>query len=220
MNKNFFTCDNLSGDYPALQNDVRLGTPTAVFGLSDSQKYLTAGLFDGVVLYIAPDHIAAEKAFESLKTLSGKRCAYLSPKDDVLLYKDAVSRDALFRRLTALWKWQAGAEVLVCDVEAVCQLVPKKLAVFSLETGKETEMRALVESLAAAGYVRDAAPESKGTFAVRGDVLDIYPVNCEHPVRIDFFGDEVESIKPYDEITGERYPKLSRIDIVAATDAS
>src|SRR5699024_7064556 len=82
-----------------------------------------------------------------------------------------------------------------------------------------TDMRALIGRLAEAGYVRDASPESKGMFAVRGDVLDIYPVNCEHPVRIDFFGDEVESIKPYDDVTGERYPLLSRIDIVAATDA-
>ena len=218
--RDFFAFEYLNGDYPLLGASVQNGVPTAVFGVSDAQKYLIASMFAGRVAYIAADALTAKRAAESIAVLSGKEVALLAAKDEVLTFRRAGSRDALFRRLTALWKWQAGAEVLVCDVEAVCQLVPKKLAVFSLETGKETEMRALVESLAAAGYVRDAAPESKGTFAVRGDVLDIYPVNCEHPVRIDFFGDEVESIKPYDEITGERYPKLSRIDIVAATDAS
>ena len=218
--RDFFAFEYLNGDYPLLGASVQNGVPTAVFGVSDAQKYLIASMFAGRVVYIAADALTAKRAAESIAVLSGKEVALLAAKDEVLTFRRAGSRDALFRRLTALWKWQAGAEVLVCDVEAVCQLVPKKLAVFSLETGKETEMRALVESLAAAGYVRDAAPESKGTFAVRGDVLDIYPVNCEHPVRIDFFGDEVESIKPYDEITGERYPKLSRIDIVAATDAS
>ena len=218
--RDFFAFEYLNGDYPLLGASVQNGVPTAVFGVSDAQKYLIASMFAGRVAYIAADALTAKRAAESIAVLSGKEVALLAAKDEVLTFRRAGSRDALFRRLTALWKWQAGAEVLVCDVEAVCQLVPKKLAVFSLETGKETEMRALVESLVAAGYVRDAAPESKGTFAVRGDVLDIYPVNCEHPVRIDFFGDEVESIKPYDEITGERYPKLSRIDIVAATDAS
>ena len=218
--RDFFAFEYLNGDYPLLGASVQNGVPTAVFGVSDAQKYLIASMFAGRVAYIAADALTAKRAAESIAVLSGKEVALLAAKDEVLTFRRAGSRDALFRRLTALWKWQAGAEVLVCDVEAVCQLVPKKLAVFSLETGKETEMRALVESLVASGYVRDAAPESKGTFAVRGDVLDIYPVNCEHPVRIDFFGDEVESVKPYDEITGERYPKLSRIDIVAATDAS
>lgn len=217
--RDFFRFEYLNGDYPLLGASVQNGVPTAVFGLNDAQKYLVASLFPGRAVYIAADALTAKRAAESIAVLSGKEVALLAAKDEVLTFRRAGSRDALFRRLTALYRWQAGAEVLVCDVEAVCQLVPKKLAVFSLEAGRETDMRALIGRLAEAGYVRDASPESKGMFAVRGDVLDIYPVNCEHPVRIDFFGDEVESIKPYDEVTGERYPLLSRIDIVAATDA-
>ena len=218
--RDFFAFEYLNGDYPLLGASVQNGVPTAVFGVSDAQKYLIASMFAGRVVYIAADALTAKRAAESIAVLSGKQVALLAAKDEVLTFRRAGSREALFRRLTALYRWQAGAEVLVCDVEALCQLVPKTLPVFALETGKEWEMRALIEALVQAGYVRDASPETKGTFAVRGDVLDIYPVNCEHPVRIDFFGDEVESIKPYDEITGERYPKLSRIDIVAATDAS
>ena len=217
--RDFFQAEYLNGDYPLLAASVHSGVPTAVFGVSDAQKYLIASLFAGRVVYLAADALTAKRAQESISVLSGKKVALLSAKDEVLTFRRAGSREALFRRLTALYEWQAGAEVLVCDVEAVCQLVPKKLTVFQLEAGRETDMRALIGALTEAGYVRDAAPESKGMFAVRGDVLDIYPVNSEHPVRIDFFGDEVESIKPYDEVTGERYPLLPRIDIVAATDA-
>ena len=219
MNKNFFTCDNLSGDYPALQNDVRLGTPTAVFGLSDSQKYLTAGLFDGVVLYIAPDHIAAEKAFESLKTLSGKRCAYLSPKDDVLLYKDAVSRDALFRRIKGLYEVCAGAEIIVCDVESALQLVPAKLPYITINKGEDYDFSALPAQLVSMGYTREYSAENVGAFAVRGDILDIYPVGAENPVRIDFFGDTAERIRPYDYVSGERLQEVESITIISATDS-
>ncbi|MDE7158458.1 MAG: hypothetical protein K2N74_02690, partial [Clostridiales bacterium] len=129
------------------------------------------------------------------------------------------SKDAHYRRLNALYQWQTGAQVLVSDIEAAVQLVPEQLPVFRLAAGKETNMRALVEGLIKAGYTREYTVESKGMFAVRGDILDIFPVNTEHPVRVDFFGDEVESIKPYDEITAERYPQVETLDIVSATDA-
>ena len=217
--KGFFKYEYLNGEFPLLGAALKNGLPTAVFGVSDAQKYLTASLTEGRAVYITADALTAQRAAESMRILSGRRVALLSAKDEVLTFRRAGSRDALFRRLTALYEWQTGADILVCDVEAVCQLVPKKLPVFSLAAGQERDMRALVDDLVAAGYVRDAAPETRGMFAVRGDVLDIYPVNTEHPVRIDFFGDEVESIKPYDAVTGERYPLLPAVDIVAATDA-
>ena len=199
----------------AIQN----GVPTAVSGVSDAQKHLIASLFEGRIVYLTADALTAKRAAEDIRALSGKKVALLAAKDEVLTYRKAGSRDALFRRLTALHEWQAGAEVLVADIEAAAQLVPKELTCFHLETGAEHDMRRLIDGLVRAGYVREYSPEQRGTFAVRGDVLDVYPVNLEHPVRIDFFGDEVESIKPYDEVTGERYEKLSCVDLVAATDA-
>ncbi len=216
--KDFFSYEQLGGDYPLLGADLSGGAPTAAFGLSDPLKYLTCALFCGRAIYITADALSAKRAADAISALSGKRVALLPAKDEVLTFRKALSKDNLYRRLTALYEWERGADVLVADVEALVQLVPKKLPVFHLETGKETDMQALVAALAAAGYARGYAVEGKGAFAVRGDILDIYPVNCEHPVRIDFFGDEVEAVKPYDETTGERYPKLSSIDIVAATD--
>jgi transcription-repair coupling factor (superfamily II helicase) len=66
----------------------------------------------------------------------------------------------------------------------------------------------LPERLVQMGYVRAFEVETKGVFALRGDILDIYPVNAENPVRIDFFGDTVEKIKPYDFATGERLQNI------------
>ncbi len=218
MKRGFFAFETLGGDYPLLGAAVSNGIPVSVAGVSDAQKYLIASLFAGRIVYLTADALSAQRAAAAIGTLSGKRVALLAAKDEVLTYRKAGSKDALYKRLSALAAWQAGAEVLVADIEAAVQLVPAHLPVFCLETGKEREMRAFVDELVAAGYVREYAPESRGTFAVRGDVLDIFPVNAEHPVRIDFFGDEVESIKPYDEVTGERYEKLTRIEICAATD--
>lgn len=216
--KGFFTFDNLGGEFPNLGKNIENGVPVAAYGVSDPQKYLIASLVGRRAVYIAADALTAQRAYSAISALSGKKCALLSAKDEVLTYRRALSKDALYKRLTALWQWQEGADVLVCDVEAAIQLIPRNIPVFRLKAGGETDMRELVSSLARAGYTREYSVEGKGAFAVRGDILDIFPVNCEHPVRIDFFGDEVESIKPYDEVTGERYPRLGEICIVAATD--
>ena len=218
IRRGFFSFEALNGDYPLLGAAIGNGIPTAVAGVSDAQKYFIASLCAGRVVYLTADALTAQRAADAIRALSGKQVALLAAKDEVLTYRKAGSKEALYKRLAALAQWQAGADVLVADIEAAAQLVPKRLPVFHLETDGECEMRAFVDQLVAAGYVREYSPESRGTFAVRGDVLDIWPVNSEHPVRIDFFGDEVESIKPYDEVTGERYEKLSALAICAATD--
>lgn len=218
MNKNFFSYDNLGGEYSAILQDVRRGTPTAVFGVSDTQKYLTASLTQGKMLYVAADSIAAAKAYAAISVLSGKRCAYLTAKDEVLLYKDAVSKDALFRRLKAIYEIQSGAEYIVCDVESALQLVPEKLPYITLKVDGEYDYQSLPLKLVKMGYVREYAAEKAGSFAVRGDILDIFPVGEDNPVRIDFFGDTVERIRPYDCVSGERLDEVYTVTLIAATD--
>ncbi len=217
--KGFFSFELLGGDFPFLGADLHNGVPVAAFGLSDVQKYLVCALTEGRAVYLAPDALTAQRAAEAIAALSGKRVVRLPAKDEVLTYRKALSKDALFSRLTALYEWGRGADVLVTDIEAVVQLVPRTIPVFSLKTGTEADMHALVAALVEAGYAREYTVDGRGAFSVRGDILDIWPVNCEHPVRIDFFGDEVEAIKPYDEVTAERYPQVERVDIIAATDA-
>ncbi len=217
--KDFFSFQSLGGDFVGLGYDLENGVPAAAFGMSDSRKYLVCALVKRRALYVTADALTAQRAAESIAALSGKRVSLLTAKDEVLTYRKALSKDALFARLTALCEWeQGGADVLVADIEALIQLVPRTLPVFVIEVGTECDMRALAGQLAEAGYVREYTVDAKGAFAVRGDILDIWPINCEHPVRIDFFGDEVEAIKPYDEVTGERSRPAESILIAAATD--
>ena len=218
MKANFFTYENLKGSYPAIGADISLGAPTAVFGVSDSQKYLTASLTQGRMLYITADPVSADKAYEAISVLSGKKCARLVAKDDVLMYKDAVSKDALFRRVKALHDIQSGAQFIVCDVEAALQLLPEKLPFIDIKVGCDYDYQSMPTKLVSMGYTREYAAESAGTFAVRGDILDIFPVGAENPVRIDFFGDTVERIRPYDSVSGDRLEDINAVTLIAATD--
>ena len=219
MNADFFTYKSLGAEYSALQNDIRLGTPTAVFGVSDAHKYFVASLSEYKTVYITADSVLANKAYESISALSGKKCVYLPSKDEVVLYKDALSKDALYRRLTAIHEILNGAEIIVCNIEAVMQLFPSELPYIDIKVGGEYNYQTLPQKLIGMGYSRTYSAESKGTFAVRGDILDIFPINCENPVRIDFFGDTVEKIRPYDAVSGERLKEVDRMAIVCATDA-
>ncbi len=217
--KDFFSFQSLGGDFPGLGYDLENGLPVAAFGMSDARKYLTCALVRRRALYVTADILTAQRAAESIAALSGKKVSLLTPKDEVLTYRKALSKDSLFARLTALSDWeQGGTEVLVADIEALVQLVPRHLPVFVLEAGAECDMRALIASLTEAGYSREYTVDGRGAFAVRGDILDIWPVNAEHPVRVDFFGDEVEAIKPYDEATGERFRLAESVCIASATD--
>lgn len=219
MKKNFFAYEKFNERTVEIINSILSGVPTSVSGLSDSIKFFYTSLIRERVIYITRDAQQAKRAAENISSLSGERAVYLPAKDDVLLYKNALSKDSLYGRINALFEICEGARYVCCDIESAMQLVPYEIKGIRIVKGEEYDFQALPGKLTALGYSRASEVESKGTFAVRGDILDVYPINYEHPLRIDFFGDSVDSIRPYNEYTKERYSTAQFADIVAATDA-
>ena len=217
MKRNFFTFNEIGGEYPSYAEELRRGTPTAVFGVSDSLKYLLAGLTPYPTVYLTADSVSAQKAAENITSLSGKEVAVLAAKDEVLLYRKALSKDSLFKRLNGIHALQSGADIVVAEIDALLQVFPKKLPSITFTEGEDFDFTSLSATLTKMGYVRAFEVETRGVFALRGDILDIYPVNG-NPVRIDFFGDTVEKIKPYDILTGERLAGVKEVTILSATD--
>ncbi len=219
MPKNFFSAHNLGADWLELAEDLRLGTPTAVFGVSAPHRALIAASCpERRFVYVCDNAQTAARMASEIAGFAGEAPVLLTAKDDVLLYKDAISKDALFRRLNALDAIACGARRIVADVEALLQLFPAKLPSLTFREGEDLDFASLASRLVAMGYVRAASAESKGVFALRGDILDLFPVNAEDPVRVDFFGDTVEKIKPYSALTGERLPQVGELRVCAATD--
>ena len=218
MKRDFFSFQQIGEEYTSYAEDIRRGTPTAVFGVSDPLKYLLAGLTPFPVVYITADGVSAKKAAQNIAALSGKKTATIAAKDEVLLYRKALSKDALFKRLEGINALYNGVEVVTAEIDALVQLFPKRLPTVTFREGEEFDFTSLTATLTKMGYVRAFEVETKGVFALRGDILDIYPVNAENPVRIDFFGDTVEKIKPYDHVTGERLAGLKEVKILSATD--
>ena len=87
----------------------------------------------------------------------------------------------------------------------------------SLRPGMQKGRREIMEQLIADQYVRNDIEFQRGTFRVRGDIIDIYPAGAEDAVRVELFGDEVDSIKEIDPVTGEVTGIRSHISIFPAS---
>ena len=109
----------------------------------------------------------------------------------------------------------AAATVLQQRLPPVSYIAARSL---SLRQGEELQREPFRESLVAGGYLRVPQVSEHGEFAVRGSLIDVFPMGADAPVRIDFFDDEIESLRwfsPEDQISGER---IDAVDILPARE--
>ncbi|WHM38360.1 transcription-repair coupling factor [Streptomyces sp. BPTC-684] len=147
---------------------------------------------------LPPDEVAE---YPSWETLPHER---LSPRSDTV-----GRRLAVLRRLAHPRDDDPAAgpvSVVVAPIRSVLQPQVKGLGdlepVF-LRTGQSADLNEVVEGLAAAAYSRVELVEKRGEFAVRGGILDVFPPTEEHPLRVEFWGDDVEEIR-YFKIADQR----------------
>ena len=93
-----------------------------------------------------------------------------------------------------------------------------KQSYITIETGKEYNMETLIKKLFALGYKKETTVNMTGEIATRGFVLDIFPLNLENPVRLEFWGDEIDSIKEFDIDTQLTNKKIDKITIFPNTE--
>jgi transcription-repair coupling factor (superfamily II helicase) len=141
--------------------------------------------------YLPPRQVVEFPAWE---TLPHER---LSPRSDTV-----GRRLAVLRRLAHPGDNAAAGpvKVVVAPVRAVLQPVVKGLGDLepvSLRAGDSAELDGVVEALVGAAYTRTDMVERRGEFAVRGGILDVFPPTQDHPLRVEFFGDEVEEVRTF-----------------------
>ena len=121
---------------------------------------------------------------------------------------------------------ESGPHVIVTSRASLDQPAPKRGAVPSatlrLKGGESSTMDQLLEKLSASGYERVAQVTTRGQFAVRGGIVDLYSWQAPLPVRVEYFGDNVESLREFDIDTQTSVRDLRKIDILlgAAGDKS
>ena len=200
-------------EYSALLETLGKNAPAAVTGIGQiNRSHLIAGLAHDLsrpIVLICQDDMAAKRLQEDLKVFLGETAPILPSRELTLYDTSVVSRAWEQKRLHQLFDLAGGdTKLQILTWESLSQrtMPPQVLAgaAFRLESGKEYELNSLIEKLSAAGYSRCGMVEGPGQFAVRGGILDVYSPAADRPVRIEFFGDELDTMGYFDPDTQRR----------------
>ena len=201
--------------------------PAAFSGLSAVHRaHFAAGIRQELgrpVVVVCADEGEAERMARDLAALSGEAVRTLSAREFTFHNAAVVSRQYEHRRLSTLRALAAGeCPLLVCTVESILQrTIPKTLltqAAQVLRMGERHDLGELAGTLAAAGYTRCEQVEGVGQFALRGGILDFFSPAHPKPVRVEFFGDEIDAMGLFDPDTQRRIENLGAAEILPAAE--
>ncbi|MGB9597697.1 MAG: CarD family transcriptional regulator, partial [Candidatus Poribacteria bacterium] len=191
-------------------NICGLGGSAVAFFLSA----LTDDLPDKTFLIITETHDDIDRLYHNLITFRDEDDIVLFPAWQTFLYgKISPAREILSDRMFTLERLIHGKRsIIITSIRALLhKILPVeafKKATLHFAIGKEIELNEVIQSLIHSGYERVDIVEMKGDFSVRGGIIDIYPLTYEMPIRIELFGDEIDSIRYFDPITQRSTTKI------------
>ena len=203
------------------------GLPALVSGLSAVHRAnLAAGLRlqSGAPLFVlCPDDTTAENFANDLRSMLGEEVTCLGMRDFTFYSTEAASRQAEQKRLAALFALAEGrSAVTVASIPGLIQrtLPPETLrrAAFELDAGGSYPIEDVEAALLRCGYTRTEQVEGPGQFARRGGILDFFSPSEHEPVRIEFWGDDVDSMGHFDVASQRRTESLERCVILPAAE--
>lgn len=213
--------------YKALCGDIRAGRlPAELTGLGHIHKVILLHALSVTLgrraLLLTADEAEATRVCEDLEAL-GQRPLFLPARDLSLRRVESTSREYEQMRLGTLARMAAGDfDCVVACVDAAVQytLPPQVLLnrTLRLTAGAPLPVKDLAAALTAAGYERCEQIEGAGQFAVRGGIVDVYPADCPAPVRLELWGDTVDTLSYFDLLTQRRTDPLKEIAIPPAAE--
>ena len=168
------------------------------------------------ILIVTPSLYEANKLYEAI---SNYQEALLFQVDDIFTSKTIASSPELkVERLSTLNKLLIDKnQIVITDIKGYLKYLPKKETyqnlILNLKVGQKIRPNDLCENLFERGYNKDSLVTSTGEYAKRGFVVDVYPLEEEFPYRIEFFGDEIESIRIFDPISQKSSKQVSNMAI-------
>ena len=169
------------------------------------------------ILMVVNTIYEANKLYNSL--IDYHKNTYLFPMDDFLTSEAlAISPDLMINRLETINKVLENKQnIVITNLMGYLRFLPMKeeyeKSIIDLKVGSIIEPNQLVEKLSTIGYTRDTLVNKTGEFGVRGFIIDVFPIDEENPIRIEFFDDEIESIRYFNPDTQKSISKIEEIKI-------
>ena len=211
----------------------------AISGLTESAKALFVAATaqarpNGVVLHIVPgdgdlERTCADVAFflaalDGLTPAAAERAILPFPSHEVDPYRGLAPHIGVTsQRARALYSIARGtARVVIASAAALLPRVtaPERMLAASLELkpGQDIAPTDLAELLVDAGFSREDPADEHGEFAIRGGIVDIFPAGETHPVRLEFIGDTIETLRTYDPSTQRSIAPIDQVTVVPLRD--
>ncbi|MBQ6569603.1 MAG: transcription-repair coupling factor, partial [Clostridia bacterium] len=214
-------------EFCELESSVKTGKlPACVNGLGAVHKaHFIHGLctrLDEKALVVVSDEAEAQRLCLDIDAMGGK--AYFYPARDFnFRTSKGQSREFEHIRMEILSKMMAGDyTAVVCCPDAALQFTVPPSAIekfkLSLKTGQSVSVEKVTEALIASGYEQCEQVEGSGQFARRGGIVDLFSPDSEQPVRIEFWGDEIDSMAYFDIMTQRRGELAPSVEILPSNE--
>ncbi len=213
-------------EYSQMKNALHEGGGfVSVSGCVDAQKWHMAyGLGDGykykIIATFSEQHV--RDIYEQFRAYD--RNTYVYPAKDLIFYQaDIHGNQQTKERIRVLKRLlQKRPITIVTTFDALmAPQVPLSVyeeSIISLKKGDEIKLTDMSEKLVALGYEKISQVETPGQFAVRGDILDIFDLTEDNPVRIELWGDEIESVRSFDAESQRSIEPLAQVQIFPAKE--
>ena len=215
-----------TGEYTRLKAALQSPGAAALFGMQPAGRAvlyaaLSAQEHKPLVIVTAGEADAVRMAAD-LETL-GLRAGVFPARDLVLRPVEGAGRELEYRRLKILGELAGERLDAVClSAESLLlRTVPPedfRAATLTLRPGMEIAQEKLLETLLAAGYLRRPQVDGPGQFSVRGGIVDLYAPDMPAPARIEFWGDEIDTIHSFDLVSQRRDAALEKIYLSPARE--
>lgn len=199
-----------------------------VAGLSGSARGLLVSAIHGEVnkpiLLVTHQLVQAQQLYDDLTGFISEEEVHLYPVNELIASEIAIASPELrSQRIESLMAWSKNKSgILIAPVAALKRILPppeyweKYQLPFKL--GEDIDVEAYLSSLVDMGYNHASMVTSPGEFSRRGGIIDVYPLTEKHPIRIELFDEEIDSIRYFDAETQRSLDKLKEITIGPATE--
>lgn len=219
----YFSLDKVGVSLKNIKQAIDKSKSTIVFYAVENSRYHIASCLNKFFLYVVPDRLAARRAQKILSAYTGENIPIIFERENVLINSLNIASYALGERLKALADMALGKiKGAIISAEGLQHYYPDKVTFLeSIKTfgrNDSIELDEFISYLINIGYRREERAEERGTFSVRGDIINLFGYQDELPYRIELFDNVIEAIKQYDNENYSITNVLDEITIIPASD--
>ena len=176
------------------------------------------------ILLVTSNLYKAQKIYSLIKSLLPKAKISLFPSDELIRAENIVqSKEMSANRIYQMNELLNNkVDILIANIASICRYLPTpelfKENVIKLKVGQKVSLDNIKKTLVRSGYTRVNKIDQSLQFALRGDIIDVFSVNYDNPIRIELFDDEIESIRIFDIATQTSKEKIDKVEILPAND--